>query len=106
MENTQVKPIASQPVAAKPNGTPVAAANVPTTAELLARIAQLESEKALRDKASMTLKVSDKGAVSVYGMGRFPVTLYAAQWERILAAKEMFLEFIKAHPELQRKDAK
>ena len=32
----------------------------------------------------LTLKVSAKGAVSVYGMGKWPVTLYAGQWERLL----------------------
>ncbi len=33
----------------------------------------------------ITCKVSDKGALSVYGLGRFPVTLYRSQWERLLA---------------------
>ncbi len=32
------------------------------------------------------LKVSDKGAVSLYGLGRFPVTLYKSQWERLIEA--------------------
>jgi hypothetical protein len=52
------------------------------------RIAQLESENArLRSKASrsLTLRVSEKGGLSVYGMGRFPVTLYKQQWQRLLA---------------------
>ena len=47
----------------------------------------------------LTYKVSGKGAVSVYGMGRFPVTLYAAQWERLDsdAERKRRAEFIKAN---------
>jgi hypothetical protein len=45
-------------------------------------------------KTTLTLKVSDKGAVSLYGMGRFPTTLYAAQWERILDAADQIRQFI------------
>lgn len=44
---------------------------------------------------SMSFKVSEKGAVSVYGLGRFPVTLYKEQWEKLLAASEPIKEFIK-----------
>lgn len=55
--------------------------------ELLARLNILESENATlktqATKNSLKMKVSQKGAVSVYGMGRFPVTLYADQWQRI-----------------------
>lgn len=45
----------------------------------------------------LTLKVSAKGAVSLYGMGRFPVTLYAAQWDKVLSEAEAIREFIKTH---------
>ena len=56
--------------------------------ELLERVKNLESENTqLKTQAKsgvgLTMKVSQKGAISVYGMGRFPVTLYASQWERI-----------------------
>lgn len=55
--------------------------------ELLARVADLETQNvALEQRAKangLKMKVSQKGAVSVYGMGRFPVTLYADQWKRI-----------------------
>jgi hypothetical protein len=51
-----------------------------THEELLARIADLE-----KSKASTGLKVSTKGAVSLYGIGRWPVTLYKSQWERVIA---------------------
>ena len=40
------------------------------------------------------LKVSEKGAVSVYGLGRFPVTLYKEQWEKLLAMSEDIKKFI------------
>ena len=53
----------------------------------------LKSEKA--KSRDLSFKVSAKGAVSVYGMGRFPVTLYKEQWERLLAQKEDILEFIE-----------
>lgn len=52
--------------------------------------ALLEENAKLRAKASkiqdraLTMKVSEKGALSVYGLGRFPVTLYKSQWERFL----------------------
>ena len=57
------------------------------TAELLARLNILEAEnenlKEQNKKNGLKMKVSQKGAVSIYGMGRFPVTLYADQWKRI-----------------------
>jgi len=55
--------------------------------ELLERLNIVEAEnKALKEQAqanALKMKVSQKGAISVYGMGRFPVTLYAQQWQRI-----------------------
>ena len=45
----------------------------------------------------MSLKVSAKGAVSVYGMGRFPVTLYKSQWERLLEFAPQVADFIAAN---------
>src|SRR5881628_787346 len=50
-----------------------------STAALLARIAQLEAAAKATER-KLSLKVSEKGAVSLYGMGRFPVTLYGTQW--------------------------
>jgi hypothetical protein len=58
---------------------------------LRAENAQLKNKK--RD--GLSLKVSDKGAVSLYGMGRFPVTLYKEQWLRILAAAPEIEKFIQ-----------
>ncbi len=47
-----------------------------------------------KDKGGISLKVSEKGAVSLYGMGRFPVTLYKEQWLRILASASQIEAFI------------
>jgi len=44
-----------------------------------------------------TMKVSEKGALSVYGMGRFPVTLYKEQWLRLVAMGEEIKSFIAAN---------
>lgn len=54
-------------------------------------------KKAGRGKPSM--KVSEKGALSVYGMGRFPVTLYKEQWLRLLAMADDIKAFIEANNE-------
>jgi hypothetical protein len=45
----------------------------------------------------ISLKVSEKGAVSVYGMGRFPVTLYKEQWLRLLDMGQELRDFIEAN---------
>ena len=47
--------------------------------------------------ANLAMKVSEKGALSVYGMGRFPVTLYKEQWLRLLAMAEDIKAFIEAN---------
>lgn len=41
------------------------------------------------NSGKLTCKVSEKGALSIYGMGRFPVTLYRQQWERLLSAEQV-----------------
>ena len=46
---------------------------------------------------SVSLKVSEKGGVSVYGLGRFPVTLYKEQWLKLLAMADEIRTFIKEH---------
>lgn len=56
----------------------------PTKEELLARIAELEKQSGTRKKGSLEFRVGEKGGVSVYGLGRFPVTLYYEQWIRLL----------------------
>ena len=52
---------------------------------------------------SLSCKVSPKSALSVYGLQRMPVTLYAEQWERLLGFADTVREFIKDHPTLARK---
>ena len=55
-----------------------------------------ENERLKGQRArGVTLKVSEKGGVSVYGLGRFPVTLYKEQWTRLLAMADDIRAFIK-----------
>jgi hypothetical protein len=65
--------------------------------DLQAQIERLKAEnEALKQKRSsaVSMKVSEKGAVSVYGLGRFPVTLYQEQWQKLLALSEDIKSFI------------
>ena len=48
-------------------------------------------------RGQMSLKVSEKGALSVYGLGRFPVTLYREQWEKLLGMSDEIRQFIQAN---------
>ena len=68
--------------------------------ELKAEIERLRLEneslkKPVRGQISM--KVSEKGGLSVYGLGRFPVTLYREQWEKLLALADEIRSFIHAN---------
>ena len=68
--------------------------------DLQAELARLKAENArlkARESKPLTLKVSAKGAVSVYGLGRFPVTLYKEQWERLLDMAADLRAFIGEH---------
>ena len=56
----------------------------PTYEELKARLAELEKQTSGRRTGALEFRVSEKGGVSVYGLGRFPVTLYYEQWTRLL----------------------
>ena len=60
----------------------------PTKEELLARIAELEKQSESKKSGKLEFKVSEKGGVSVYGLGRFPTTLYYEQWTEILDPRE------------------
>jgi hypothetical protein len=62
---------------------------------LLARIAELEKQASTKKSRSMEFKVSEKGGVSVYGLGRFPVTLYYEQWRRLLDAADGLRAFLE-----------
>lgn len=66
--------------------------------DVQAELARLRAEnEALKQKRSnsVSIKVSEKGAVSVYGLGRFPVTLYQEQWQKLLAMADQIKEFIE-----------
>ena len=57
-----------------------------------------------RSEKGLSLKVSQKGGVSVYGLGRFPVTLYKEQWEKLLDMSDDIRAFIKENePQLKTK---
>jgi len=66
-----------------------------TKEELLARIAELEKQAGGRRKGSLEFRVGEKGGVSVYGLGRFPVTLYYEQWVRLLDASTELRGFLE-----------
>jgi len=82
--------------------------------EILAKLAQgaISTEEASKlleqaeqeNRGSLYCKVSQKGAVSVYGLQRMPVTLYLEQWERLLDFGDDIRKFLAAHAsELKRK---
>src|SRR5579863_1326574 len=66
----------------------------PTYEELKARLEELE-KKSVRRTGELDFKVGEKGGVSVYGLGRFPVTLYYEQWTRLLDAAPKLREFLE-----------
>jgi hypothetical protein len=68
--------------------------------EMKAELERLRNENAALKKgasSSIRMKVSEKGALSVYGMGRFPVTLYKEQWLRLLDMAAEIRAFIAAN---------
>jgi len=68
----------------------------PTYEELKARLAELEKQTDARKRSgSLEFRVSEKGGVSVYGLGRFPVTLYYEQWVRLLDTAENLRQFLE-----------
>jgi hypothetical protein len=79
----------------------------PSYEELKARVAELEKQGGGRRTGSLEFRVGEKGGVSVYGLGRFPVTLYYEQWVRLLEAEPQlrkFLEENKAEGKLKLKE--
>lgn len=71
-----------------------------TLAQLQAENARLKSQLAAKPTTGGLLKVTEKGGVSVYGLGRFPVTLYVSQWEQLLARQDSIKEFIQANAQI------
>jgi hypothetical protein len=68
----------------------------PSYEELKARLQDLEKQVETKKRSGvMEFRVSEKGGVSVYGLGRFPVTLYYEQWTRLLDASENLKQFLE-----------
>ncbi|MCE9623987.1 MAG: hypothetical protein K8R69_00825 [Deltaproteobacteria bacterium] len=76
--------------------------------DIKAELEKLRAENAALKKTSargLSLKVSEKGALSVYGLGRFPVTLYKEQWAKLLDLADDIRAFLKANDaQLKSKD--
>ncbi len=67
--------------------------------ELKAELERLRAEnkdlkKTRPERGTLSMKVSEKGALSIYGLGRFPVTLYKEQWLKLLGISEEIRQFI------------
>ncbi len=68
----------------------------PTYEELKAQLEELKKQQSPgRRTGALEFRVSEKGGVSVYGLGRFPVTLYYEQWNRLLDAADRLKEFLE-----------
>jgi len=68
--------------------------------EMMKELERLKAENAALkggQSRGLSLRVSEKGGLSVYGLGRFPVTLYKEQWEKLLGMSEEIKAFIKAN---------
>ena len=71
-----------------------------TDEDLRAELERLRSENESLKKSSakgISMKVSEKGGLSVYGLGRFPITFYKEQWVRLLDMGDDIRAFLKAH---------
>jgi hypothetical protein len=71
-----------------------------TDEQMKDELERLRAENAALKKTSakgLSLKISEKGGLSVYGLGRFPVTLYKEQWTKLLDMAEDIRAFIKAN---------
>jgi len=77
---------------------------------LQAEVERLKAENAAlkaRTTRGVSIKVSGKGGVSVYGLGRFPVTLYKEQWTKLLDIADDIRAFLKEHDaELKTKESR
>jgi hypothetical protein len=78
----------------------------PTYEELKAQLAALQEKNKARGPRAIDFRVSEKGGVSVYGLGRFPVTLYYEQWVRLLDHADQLRTFLEENkPSLKLKTA-
>ena len=68
----------------------------PSYDELKSRLAELEKQVETKKRSgTIEFRVSEKGGVSVYGLGRFPVTLYYEQWKRLLEVADNLKAFLE-----------
>jgi hypothetical protein len=78
--------------------------------DLKAEVERLKAENAAlkaQSSRSVSIKVSEKGGVSIYGLGRFPVTLYKEQWTKLLDMADDIRAFLKEHDaELKAKETR
>ena len=77
-----------------------------TEEELRAELERLRKEnEALKrpSRGQISMRVSEKGGLSVYGLGRFPVTLYREQWEKLIGMAGEIKQFIEANDALLKK---
>ena len=96
----------------------IAAANIPPVrktngavnpmADILAELTRLKAENeslraAKASSGKLLIRLSQKGAVSVYGLGRFPVTLHREQWEKLLTMADQIRQFIHDNTHLLKK---
>lgn len=75
---------------------------MPSDEDLKAELDRLRAENERlknRDRKTTSLKISEKGGVSLYGLGRFPVTLYKEQWTKVLDMADEIRAFIKENEE-------
>lgn len=72
----------------------------PSVEEQLAALRAENAALKAQTASKLTFKVSEKGALSVYGMGRFPVTLYKEQWGKLFAMADNIKAFIQANDTL------
>lgn len=71
--------------------------------EINSELERLRAENAMLKKATtkgISMKISEKGALSIYGMGRFPVTLYKEQWLKLLDMADAIKAFITGNDSL------
>ena len=77
----------------------------PTYEQLLKIIADQQAALAAKPARSISLKISTKGALSIYGLGRFPMTLYVSQFDKLALAWPDVIDFVHDHrSELSVKD--
>jgi hypothetical protein len=67
----------------------------PSYEELKAQLEQAQKQLGAKKSGALDFRVGEKGGVSVYGLGRFPVTLYYEQWSRLLGAAEELKTFLE-----------